>query len=204
MANEKISDLNDAGAITGTEVFELVQAGDNKKVSALALKTYNQTGAELQVNKGVAGGYASLDGGGKVPASELPSYVDDVVEVANFAALPGSGETGKIYVTIDDGKTFRWSGAIYVEISNPSLATETTAGIAEVATQAETNTGTDDARMLTPKKLKDQNYLAPLASPALTGNPTTPTQAAGDNSTKIASTAFVQQEIINNIYLSAT
>lgn len=53
---------------------------------------------------------------GKVPSGQLPSYVDDVVEAANFAALPGTGENGKIYITTDDNKVFRWSGSAYVEI----------------------------------------------------------------------------------------
>jgi hypothetical protein len=56
--------------------------------------------------------------GGKVPASELPSYVDDVVEVANFASLPATGETGKIYITLDNNKIYRWSGSVYVEIAD--------------------------------------------------------------------------------------
>lgn len=55
--------------------------------------------------------------GGKVPASELPSYVDDIIEVANYAALPATGETGKIYVTLDNNKIYRWSGSIYIEIA---------------------------------------------------------------------------------------
>lgn len=67
--------------------------------------------------KGAANGLAELDAGGMVPASQLPSYVDDVIEAADFAALPGTGTTGKIYVTLDDGKTYRWSGSAYVEIS---------------------------------------------------------------------------------------
>lgn len=54
---------------------------------------------------------------GKVPASQLPSYVDDVLEYANFAALPATGETGKIYVRLDNNLTYRWSGSAYVEIS---------------------------------------------------------------------------------------
>ena len=53
---------------------------------------------------------------GKVPSSQLPSYVDDIIEVANYAALPATGETGKIYVTIDNNKIFRWTGSTYVEI----------------------------------------------------------------------------------------
>lgn len=54
---------------------------------------------------------------GKVPSSQLPSYVDDVVEVANYAALPATGETGKIYITIDTNKVYRWSGSAYIEIA---------------------------------------------------------------------------------------
>lgn len=67
--------------------------------------------------KGAANGVATLDSAGKVPSTQLPSYVDDVIEAANFASLPATGETGKIYVTIDDRKTYRWSGTVYVEIS---------------------------------------------------------------------------------------
>jgi|GEM_PF-1332964 len=53
---------------------------------------------------------------GKVPAAQLPSYVDDVLEVANYAALPATGETGKIYVTLDTNHEYRWSGSAYIEI----------------------------------------------------------------------------------------
>ena len=66
---------------------------------------------------------------GTVPASQLPSYVDDVIEVADFASLPVTGETGKIYVTIDDNKSWRWSGTIYVQIAS-SLELGETAGSA--------------------------------------------------------------------------
>lgn len=59
---------------------------------------------------------------GKVPAAQLPSYVDDVEEAANFAALPVTGEVGKIYITLDDNKSYRWSGSAYVNIANPIQA----------------------------------------------------------------------------------
>jgi hypothetical protein len=67
-------------------------------------------------NKQTSGDYATLTDG-KVPSSQLPSYVDDVIEATNLAALPVSGETGKIYVTLDSNKVYRWSGSAYVEIS---------------------------------------------------------------------------------------
>jgi hypothetical protein len=75
---------------------------------------------ENTANKGVANGYAGLDGAGRVPATQLPSYVDDVIEVANFAALPVTGETGKIYITLDTNKVYRWSGTVYVEVAQPN------------------------------------------------------------------------------------
>ena len=67
--------------------------------------------------KATANGVAELDANGKVLTSQLPSFVDDVIEAENFAVLPNEGETGKIYVTLDDNKTYRWSGSAYVEIS---------------------------------------------------------------------------------------
>lgn len=66
--------------------------------------------------KQASGSYATLEDG-KVPASQLPSYVDDILEANNFTALPGTGEVGKIYVTLDTGKIYRWSGTAYVEIA---------------------------------------------------------------------------------------
>jgi len=53
---------------------------------------------------------------GQIPSSYLPSYVDDVLEYANFASFPATGETGKIYVAIDAGTTYRWSGSTYIAI----------------------------------------------------------------------------------------
>lgn len=66
---------------------------------------------------GAANGVATLGSDQKVPAAQLPSYVDDVLEFANLAAFPGTGEGGKIYVAADTGKAYRWSGSIYIEIS---------------------------------------------------------------------------------------
>ena len=70
---------------------------------------------------GVASGVATLDSNGKVPSSQLPSYVDDVLEYSNKSVFPVTGETGKIYVDTTANLTYRWSGSQYVEIS-PSLA----------------------------------------------------------------------------------
>lgn len=66
---------------------------------------------------------------GVVPSAYLPSYVDDVIEVADSSFLPVTGESGKIYVTSDNNLAFRWSGSTYVEIS-ASLAIGETASTA--------------------------------------------------------------------------
>lgn len=72
---------------------------------------------QLSSEKGQASGYAPLDAGAKVPATYLPAYVDDVVEYANLAAFPTTGTPGTIYVALDTGKIYRWSGTAYIEIS---------------------------------------------------------------------------------------
>jgi hypothetical protein len=77
---------------------------------------------ENSANKGIANGYASLDGGGLVPSTQLPSYVDDVLEYTNLAGFPASGTTGKIYVALDTNKIYRWSGTTYIEVS-PTVGT---------------------------------------------------------------------------------
>ena len=79
---------------------------------------------------GALSGIAGLDASGKVPSAQLPSYVDDVLEFANLAGFPGTGEAGKIYVAKDTNKVYRWPGsAPYVEISS-SLALGTTSATA--------------------------------------------------------------------------
>ena len=68
--------------------------------------------------------------GGLIPSAQLPSYVDDVVEAANLAAFPGTGETGKIYVAIDTGYTYRWSGSVYIRINEVDLSSYLTTATA--------------------------------------------------------------------------
>jgi hypothetical protein len=66
---------------------------------------------------GVAGGVATLDQEGKVPSSQLPSFVDDVIEVDSYDNLPTTGEAGKIYVTKDISALPLTSGEIFFIIS---------------------------------------------------------------------------------------
>lgn len=78
------------------------------------------TPVATQINNAVSS-KADLDTNGKVPSSQLPSYVDDVLEYNGKSNFPSTGETGKIYVDIATDLTYRWSGSAYVEIS-PTLA----------------------------------------------------------------------------------
>jgi hypothetical protein len=103
------------GIAAGAEVNTVDSV--NGQTGAVVLAVGDISGAESTLNRGVANGYASLDSSGLVPSSQLPSYVDDVVEGANLAAFPATGESNKIYVAVDTGKTYRWSGSTYVEIS---------------------------------------------------------------------------------------
>ena len=54
---------------------------------------------------------------GVIPANQLPSFVDDVLEFPALASFPATGEAGKIYIDASTGKTYRWNGAGYTEIS---------------------------------------------------------------------------------------
>lgn len=103
-----------SSAVTSTELGQLsgvttpIQTQLNDKISS--------------AEKGAANGVAPLNSSAKIDALYLPSYVDDVLEFADLASLPVTGETGKIYVTLDTNKTYRWSGSAYIEVS-PSEVT---------------------------------------------------------------------------------
>lgn len=89
-------------------------ADANKPVSTAQQDALNLKIATSQ--RGVANGVATLDASGLVPAAQLPSYVDDVIEVASQASLPTTGEPGKIYITDDTNQQYRWSGSQYVPL----------------------------------------------------------------------------------------
>ena len=133
---EELHNISDSAKTTpvGDDALLLRDSADNNLWKRLTwTNALAGVKSHMDTFKSVAGGYASLDGSGKVPASELPSYVDDVVEVANYAALPGTGETGKIYVTLDTNKCYRWSGSVYVQVAQ-GVDTLTTTGTSGAAT----------------------------------------------------------------------
>lgn len=108
--------------------------------------------------KGQPGGLAELDSTGKVPAAQLPSYVDDVLEYSTKAQFPQTGETGKIYVAKDTNLTYRWTGTQYLEISQ-SLALGETSSTAYPGDKGKANR---DALNSVPTKLT--SYLTPTTS----------------------------------------
>ena len=107
--------------------------------------------------KGANNGVATLGSDGKVPAVQLPSYVDDILETyivsgatalsSGWLSLTSGGsaltpETGKIYVILSSGiyqnRTFRWGGSVYAEVS-PTEIPEVIAGLPDRVTALETS-----------------------------------------------------------------
>ena len=110
-----------SGSVNGT-----ISVNTNGTTADVAVKGL---GSAAYATKGGANGVAELDANGKVLTSQLPSYVDEVVEYSGLANFPTTGTTGIIYVDTATNKTYRWSGTKYVEIS-ASLALGNTSSTA--------------------------------------------------------------------------
>ena len=91
-----------------------------------ALRSY------ILASKGQANGLASLDANGKLPSGQLPDLADDVLVYDSYATLPAQGESGKIYITADNNKMYRWD-------SNSSDYVELSVDLSAYATKAEVN-----------------------------------------------------------------
>lgn len=111
------------------KVYQLSPGADYTKESSWILigdtSELNNKVQEFIDSKGAPNGLASLNESGIIPSAQLPSYVDDVIEVDTFSDLPGTGESGKIYIVQDTNLTYRWSGTGYVEISKSLALGET-------------------------------------------------------------------------------
>ena len=118
-------------AFIGSQVWRAaVDAALERKANSSDLAAVATSGSASDLTTGTlpADRIPSIDVSklnGVIDSSHLPSYVDDVIEYASISAFPATGESGKIYVTKDTNKTYRWSGSDYVEISE-SLALGTT------------------------------------------------------------------------------
>lgn len=149
----------------------------NVQVSKSTVGLNNVTN-DAQVKRsemGQANGVATLDNAGKVPAAQLPSYVDDVIEGyysgGKFYTSKGSsgnysgvitGETGKIYVNLNDNKTYRWSGTAYAVISETLALGETS------STAYAGNKGAANASEI--EKIKNGTTTVPKATSATNVN----------------------------------
>ena len=136
--------------------------------------------------KGNANGIAELDSNGKVPTSQLPSYVDDVIEASSKSAFPATGESGKIYVDLATNKTYRWSGSAYTEIS-ASLAIGTTA-----STAAAGNHGHDNATT------SKSGFMSTTDKSKLDGIETGANKITVDSSLSSTSTNPVQNKVVDS------
>ena len=129
-----------------TTVKGIVELATDSEALAMSATDLVLTPGNLGAVRNVANGVAGLDGTGKVAAAQLPSYVDDVLEYANLAALPGTGVTGVLYVTLDTNKTYRWSGTVYVEVSASPGSTDS---VTEGTTNLYYTNARADARVTT-------------------------------------------------------
>lgn len=160
--------------------------------------------------KGSNSGVASLDANGKVPSSQLPSFVDDVIDLLEIAATAPAecvagdkyynstskkiftatgtntwGETGedpeggKIYITLDDEKTYRWSGTTMAEIS-AGLALGETQGTAYEGSKGKANA--DDIVLLKSGKA-DKSEMSVEAGTGANADKTTITLKTGTSAT---------------------
>lgn len=111
------------------EVYQLQPGADYTKQSSWILigdtSELNSKVQQFINSKGAPNGLASLNESGVIPSAQLPSYVDDVIEVAAFSNLPSKGESGKIYIVTSTNIQYRWSGTAYVEISKSIALGET-------------------------------------------------------------------------------
>ena len=165
---------------------------------------------------GVANGIATLDSSGQVPSTQLPSYVDDVLEFLNVAAFPTTGVAGKIYVETTGNTTYRWGGTAYVKITSGEVSsvagktgvvtlTKSDVGLSNVDNTSDaTKSVASAAKLTTARTINGVSFdgtsnitvadstKAPLDSANLIGTPTAPTAATTTNTTQLATTAFVQ------------
>lgn len=115
-----------------TEAVNLGQVSDSIDVASGDILGYVSSNYIPKTEKGTNNGVATLDASGLVPSTQLPSYVDDVIEgyyrVSNskfYKEIAYTneiiGEAGKIYVSLDTNKTYRWSGSSYIFITSGAV-----------------------------------------------------------------------------------
>ena len=124
-----------------SDVYSWAKASTKPTYTASEVGAYTKSETDTKLNskintslKGSANGLAELDSNGKVPSTQLPSFVDDVIEgylssgkfyKESAHTTQISGESGKIYIDLSTEKTYRWSGSAFVVISETLALGET-------------------------------------------------------------------------------
>lgn len=113
------AELNYVDGVTSSIQSQLDgKAASSHTHTASQITNFNTAAdARITAQKGQNNGLATLDGSGKVPSTQLPSYVDDVLEYDDTDAFPATGTAGIIYLAKDTNKVYRWGGSAYTEIS---------------------------------------------------------------------------------------
>jgi hypothetical protein len=125
---EKISDEIEAGDEATLDAAKVYTDDQIAAIPPVDLSAIEQSIADLeQADIGLEGRLDTIEAAlpnkadlvdGIIPANQLPSYVDDVLEFADLISFPVEGETGKIYVALDTNKCYRWSGSTYIQITS--------------------------------------------------------------------------------------
>lgn len=132
-----------AGTATKLQTARTISLTGNVTGSASFDGSANASITTAITGLGVANGIATLDSSGQVPSTQLPSFVDDVLEYLNVAAFPATGESGKIYVETTGNTTYRWGGTGYVKITSGEVSS--VAGKTGVVTLTKSDVGLANA-----------------------------------------------------------
>ena len=139
----KVDKVADKSLVLDTEIAHLVALDTQAELDI-------KFGAKEDIaNKGVANGYAPLNASGIIDATYVPSAYTDYIEYATYADLPATGDEGTLYVVIadetsgDNTSTYRWTGSVYVNVTDKLSASEVKA---LYESNADTNAYTDEEK----------------------------------------------------------
>lgn len=156
VVNNNADELDSKVSADGDKVLSDNNYSDTDAAKVAALSGSN-TGDETALSI-----VTKIGDGSKISSTYLPGYVDDVIEVANYAALPEAGEQGKIYITLDTNHEYRWSGSLYVDLTT-SIS---------FASQAEAEAGAENTKVMTSLRVL-QSVIYQMANYVFSGLTTT-------------------------------